>query len=174
MYFIFGELATLYITYIYITMHISMHLIVGPTMQKDVCSSCDPLDSSPLQLPGIVSGQTRSWNQSTVWVWQIHRLKGISSREFWAPQFSKGWGCCFFLLSNGLSGATDSQHEQLRRHAAGTLFFGIPGTEGVLGPWKPGWGWYRPRCPSLTDGSSHVKPFEELLEGLEAMCTEGQ
>jgi hypothetical protein len=151
-----------------------MHLIVGPTMQKDVCSSCDPLDSSPLQLPGIVSGQTRSWNQSTVWVWQIHRLKGISSREFWAPQFSKGWGCCFFLLSNGLSGATDSQHEQLRRHAAGTLFFGIPGTEGVLGPWKPGWGWYRPRCPSLTDGSSHVKPFEELLEGLEAMCTEGQ
>ena len=73
-----------------------MHLIVGPTMQKDVCSSCEPLDSSPLQLPGIVSGQTRSWNQSTVWVWQIHGLKGISSREFWAPQFSKGWGCCFF------------------------------------------------------------------------------
>lgn len=150
-----------------------MHLIVGPTMQKDVCSSCDPLDSSPLQLPGIVSGQTRSWNQSTVWVWQIHRLKGISSREFWAPQFSKGWGCCFFLLSNGLSGATDSQHEQLRRHAAGTLFLASLEQRGCLAPENQGEAGIAHGAPAWLMGQAMSSHLRNSLRALRLCAPRG-
>ena len=136
-----------------------MHLIVGPTMQKDVCSSCDPLDSSPLQLPGIVSGQTRSWNQSTVWVWQIHRLKGISSREFWAPQFSKGWGCCLFLVEQRSFRCNRFTTRTAEKTCCGNSFFWHPWNRGGAWPLKTRVRLVSPTVPQL---DWWVKPCQAI------------
>ena len=143
--------------YIYITMHISMHLIVALPCKRMFVAAATPLTQVLYNFQG--SSQVRRDPETSP---QFGCDKSMGWKVFLQENFErhnlvKGGDVVFFLLSNGLSGATDSQHEQLRRHAAGTLFFGIPGTEGVLGPWKPGWGWYRPRCPSLTDGSSHLR-----------------